>query len=120
MEGHAVERKGYSSCTLPEKLNDQTDKSAKQALVSALKGGHVVNGDFPFELVTLKLSGIKVCSSPRLAIESDWGYRSAQWLFDSKDIVKSEDFHLVWWTGLGLTTMKYPKMYRVWLTKHVS
>jgi hypothetical protein len=31
-----------------------------------------------------------------------------------------EDFHLVWWDGLGATMSGYPKMYRVWLTKHIS
>ncbi len=31
-----------------------------------------------------------------------------------------EDFHLVWWDGLRATMSGYPKMYRVWLTKHVS
>ena len=66
------------------------------------------------------MSGKRVCSSPRLALESDWGYRVAQSLYDSKNIIKSEDFHLVWWTGLGFAMMRYPKMYRVWMTKHVS
>jgi hypothetical protein len=27
---------------------------------------------------------------------------------------------LVWWDGLGAAMTCYPKMYRVWLTKHVS
>ncbi len=41
-------------------------------------------------------------------------------LFHTKNIVMKEDFHLVWWDGLGATMSGYPKMYRVWLTKHIS
>ncbi len=38
----------------------------------------------------------------------------------TKNINMKEDFYLVWWDGLGATMSGYPKMYRVWLTKHVS
>jgi hypothetical protein len=34
--------------------------------------------------------------------------------------VRTEDFHLVWWDGLQKAMNRYPKMYRVWLTKHMS
>jgi hypothetical protein len=44
----------------------------------------------------------------------------AQDLFHTKIIIIKEDFHLVWWDCLGATMSGYPKMYRVWLTKHVS
>jgi len=33
VEGHAVERKGWANCTLPERLNHQADKLAKDSLV---------------------------------------------------------------------------------------
>ena len=35
-------------------------------------------------------------------------------------IVRETDFHLVWWSGLSAAMSSYPKMYRVWITKHVS
>ncbi len=41
-------------------------------------------------------------------------------LFHTKNIIMKEDFHLVWWDSLGATMSGYPKMYHVWLTKHVS
>jgi hypothetical protein len=120
VEGHAVERKGRRHSSLPERLNDQADKLAKTALLSAIAGGHVITGDFPFEVVKIKISGKRVCGSPRQALESDWGYRSARELFHDKDILCKDDFHLVWWDGLADTMARYPKMYRVWMTKHVS
>ncbi len=73
VEGHAVERKGRRCSTLPEHLNDQADKLAKQSLIHAIPGGHVMTGDFPFEVVKFKLSGKRVCGSPWQALESDWG-----------------------------------------------
>jgi hypothetical protein len=120
VEGHAVERKGRRHSLLPERLNDQADELAKRALVHAIAGRHVMTGDFPFEVVKFKLSGQQVCGSPWQALEADWGCRAAQELFYEKDIIRREDFHLVWWEGLGAAMAWYPKMYRVWLTKHVS
>ena len=120
VEGHAVERKGRQNCTLPEKLNDQADKLAKEALLAALSGDHVITGAFPFEVVTINLAGNRVCSSVRLALESDWGYRASQELYNHTNITRPADFHLIWCDGLGAAMARYPKMYRVWLTKHVS
>ena len=37
-----------------------------------------------------------------------------------KDIVQKENFHLVWWDGLGAAMALYQKNYPLWLTKHVS
>jgi hypothetical protein len=44
---------------------------------------------------------------------------SSPTLYYAKDINWREDFYLVWWEGLGAPMSSYPKMYRVWLTKHV-
>ena len=115
-----MERQGWQRSTLPERLNHQADLLAKQALLSAIHGGPSIEGDFPFEVVRMKLSGKRVSGSPRLALEADWGYRAARELFEKKQIIRREDFHLVWWDGLRAAMNQYPKMYRVWLTKHVS
>ncbi len=64
VEGHTVERKGWSNCTLPERLNHQADKLAKGSLLSAINGGHTMEGGFPFEIVKLKLLGKRVSGSP--------------------------------------------------------
>jgi hypothetical protein len=46
--------------------------------------------------------------SPRLALEADWGYRIAESLYASKDIIQKKDFHLVWWEGIVVAMAKYP------------
>jgi hypothetical protein len=79
-----------------------------------------MESDFSFEVVKFKLLGKQVSGSPRQALEVEWGYCVALELYDAKDIIWREDFHLVWWEGLGATMSSYPKMYWVWLTKHVS
>jgi hypothetical protein len=101
-------------------MNDQADKLAKSALLHAISGGDVISGDFPFDLVNVKVSGEQVSGSPCQALEESWGYRAAQSLFSEKSIIRQEDFHLVWWDEVGAASTLFPKMYQVWLTKHVS
>ena len=60
MEGHVVEWKGLQGSMLPKRLNNQANKLAKVTLLLAIAGGLVMEGDFPFEVVKLKLSGQRV------------------------------------------------------------
>jgi hypothetical protein len=113
IEGHAVERKGWCNSTLAERLNHQADILAKDSLVSAIAGGSLIEGDFPFEPIRFKLSGSRVCSSPQQSLENNWGYQTAQALYAEKNIIQKEDFHLVWWDGLNRAMAGYPKSYRV-------
>jgi hypothetical protein len=119
VEGHAVKQKGWANCTLLEQLNDAAYSLAKDSLLSALNGAPVMEGNFLFEPVRFKLSGQRVSGPPRLALESDWGYCIAKSLFDKKNIIRADNFDLVWWDGMRRVVNGYPKMYRVWLTKHV-
>jgi hypothetical protein len=100
-KGHAVKCKGWRNDTLPKRLNDQADKLAKDALISAISGSSEIEGDFPFEVMKFSLSGNQVHGSPCRALEVDWGYCAAQALCDTKNTIRSEDFHLVWWDGLS-------------------
>ncbi len=120
VEGHAVESRGWACCTLPERLNDQADRLAKCALISAIAGRAVIGGDLLFEVVKLSLSSRKVSSSIRKVLNVDWGYRAVEDLFEEKGIIRRQDFHLIWWEGPGTVMARYPKIYRVWLTKHMS
>jgi hypothetical protein len=110
VEGHAMERKGWHNSTTLEHFNDQADKLAKVALLHAA-GGSGYERDFLFEMATIKLTGKWVGGSPRLALEEHWGYNAAKLLFVEKDIIKPENFHLVWWNGVGAAMASYAKMY---------
>ena len=68
----------------------------------------------------ITLSGKKVTGSPRQAFEQHWGYSTARDFFHKERIIDKFDFHLVWWDGVARALYDYPKMFRVWLTKHVS
>jgi hypothetical protein len=98
------------NCNLPEQLNNQADSLAKSELLSAIAGGSTIKGDLPFKVVNLTLSGRKVSGSPCLALEGDWGYQAAKSLFNARDIIRTTDFHMVWWEGLGAAMSGYPKM----------
>jgi hypothetical protein len=49
--------KRMARSTLPKQLNGQENKLAKYSLLSAIAGGSVMDGDFPFEVVKFKLLG---------------------------------------------------------------
>ncbi len=119
VEGHAVEWKGRHRSTIPERLNDQADKLAKVALLLAISGGNAYKGKYPFEMVSIKLSGQRVSGSPRQALQDHWGYNAAKQLIGEKNIIRPEHFYLVWWDAVGAAMSSYPKMYRVWITKHI-
>jgi hypothetical protein len=70
---HAVEREIRNDCILPEKLNDQANRLAKNALLFAIAGGQIISGDFPFEPVRFKLKGTRICGLIRHALELNWG-----------------------------------------------
>jgi hypothetical protein len=120
VKGHAVERKGWHRCSILEQMNDQADKQVKSAVLHPISGGDVISSNFPFELVNVKVSGKRVSGSPCQAMEASLGYRTARSLFSEINIIRQEDFHLVWWDEVGAASTLYPKMYQVWLTKHVS
>jgi hypothetical protein len=112
VEGHAVEQKRKRFRSLPERMNNQANTLTKKSLLHAISGGGVLQGNFPFELVKIKVSSNWVSGSPHQAIERDWGHHAAQSLFSDKDIICKEEFHLVWWDGLGATMATYPKCTR--------
>ncbi len=120
VEGHAVESGGWWQCSLAKKRNHNADKLAKCALLSAISGGHVITRDYPLEPIIVLLSGTRVTESPWLALEKHWGYKIAWDLYNEKQIIQESNFHLVWWEGIKALMEDYPKMYQVWITKHVS
>ncbi len=95
VEGHVVESRGWACCTFPEQLNDQADRLAKSALISAIAGGAVIGSDLPFKVVRLSLPSRKVSGSICKVLKVDWGFRAAEDLFKEKGIVRRQDFHLI-------------------------
>lgn len=63
VKGHTVERKGKKNCTLPERLNNQADRLATNALLLAIIVGSIISGDFPFEPAKFNLKSTQVSGS---------------------------------------------------------
>jgi hypothetical protein len=53
-----------ANCTLLERLNHKADRLAKDALLSAISDGLIMESNFLFELICLQLSGDRVSGSP--------------------------------------------------------
>ena len=120
VEGHAVERKGWANCNLEERLNDKADNLAKRVLVAGFVSDEYIDSNLPFEQIRVKVGGRKVTGSLRRAIGNHVGHEIARGFYDRERIISSRDFDLVWWDGLEATMMEFPRLFRVWLTKHVS
>ena len=120
VEGHSVAKKGRRKCTEPELMNDTVDKMAGEELLRSLREEDYIHTNFPFERLRVRSNGDKITGNLKKALDILKGERTAKQHFDSKEIVRKDDFHCVWWDGMEDLMKSYPKMYRVWATKHVS
>jgi hypothetical protein len=73
----------------------------------------------PIKPISVLTSETRVMVSPCLALEKYWGYKIARDLYSNKQIVHETNFYLVWWEGIKAVMDDYPRMYQVWITKHV-
>jgi hypothetical protein len=119
VEGHAVEWKGWNSCSLLECFNHQANILAKDALLVGLNGAPLMEGDFPLELVQIILSGKRICGSIRQALEADWGHCTAKALFDEKEYCENGGL-LSSLVGLSSESNDWIPKNVSRLTKHVS
>ena len=71
VKGHTVERKGKKNCTLPERLNNQADRLATNALLLAIIVGSIISGDFPFEPAKFNLKSTQVSGSFHHSLEAE-------------------------------------------------
>ena len=117
---HQDDEKSWTKCTLKEKINIKVDRLAKTALLSAIQHNEYIESGFPGEHITVVADGMKVTGSLKLAIERSHGSKVAQQLYDEESILARNDFHLVWWDGVGAVMRRYPKQFRNWVTKQVS
>ena len=96
------------------------DSVAKTALLDAVIEDNFISGYFPHENVVVTVDGDKVSGSNMTAIGNAWGYKVARELFHSKKIVDKKYFGTIYWDGVEKSMDSFPRMFRVWVTKHVS
>ena len=120
VKGHSVKRKGLRKCTVPEIMNDLADNLAGTTLTHAIEAQEFIHSEFPFEKLKVRYNGKKLTGNLRREIDNVRGEQTARTYFAKKGIVSEQNFGRVWWDGMEKLMKSYPKMYRVWLTKHVS
>ena len=120
VEGHSVKKKGLHNCTEPEIMNDFVDKLAGMEYHRAVASCKFIGTEFPFEKLRVKTHGKKITGNLRRELDNLSGGHIARRYLEEKGKVRSNDFPCVWWDGMEALMRSYPKMYRVWTTKHVS
>ena len=99
--GHLDNLLRWDQLTLPHKLYVRMDNLAKCALLAALVNKKFIDGEIPFENVSLFCGGKRASSSPTKSIYSWWWvYNTARKLFHSKMIVHKEHFKRIHWDGM--------------------
>ena len=101
-------------------MNHIVDRCCKSALIAGYASNEYISSTFPFEQLLVTLDGEKVTGSLKKAFESFWGAEKARQFLHDKHIVHRANFNLVWWEGMSKVMTGFPKLYRNWITKHVS
>jgi hypothetical protein len=120
VKGHLDKHLREDQLSLEQRENVTADKLAKAALMAGVETENYINSCFPFESITMSVGGRKVTRSPKYELYSWWGYRTARDLFHNRHIVQKQHFGLIFWKGVERAMKKFPKMFRTWITKHVS
>jgi hypothetical protein len=120
VEGHLDDHKTWQELSLREKINVLVDKLAKKALMAAVASEEFISSCFPFEHIRVEVAGVKVTGSPKKAFIKYWGRKTAMKLYHDKKILDKRFFHHVWWDGAGAVMDKFPKMFRLFVTKQTS
>ena len=111
----------WDQLTYIQKLNVECDSLGKEALLNGIVDQKFISSRFPFEDIVLTCGGKKAMGSHTTPIYKWWGYDTARAVFHSKRIVDQSDFDLTYWKGMnGVTRKRSPKMFRVFITKHVT
>ena len=120
--GHQLREQGmsYDRLDFIAKMNETCDVMAKEHLTRAFLEDDVFTGIFPYEQFVLYTGKDKITSSPASSIHRWWSYKTARALFHNKKMIDIEDFDLIYWKGMGKVMKEYPRMFRIWVTKHVS
>ena len=101
-----------------QKLNVDMNTLAKWILRRAIRNGcHFIDSTFPWESLQFRIQGNKVLCSPTKAIQEAFSRQTARLFYDSKIIISSSDFELVYWDGLKRVMAWWPLTVRAGYSK---
>ena len=119
VEGHLLQKKGLPNCTPPEIMNNLVHRLADAEFHCSLSTNRFIENEFPFERFWVWIGGKKITGSLRQEIDNLTGNQVACEYLAKSGWISTDNFPKVWWDGMETLMKSYPKMYRVWLTKHV-
>ena len=116
---HADDKK-RQDCSLKKGINIKVDRLTKKALKAGICTTQYLRGSFPNEQKWITLGGRKAMGSLRTELEEFWGRLTAKRLFHKKGIISSSQLGSIRWSGYGWAMSRYPKPFRMFITKQVS
>ena len=90
---------------------------AKRTLRRAISNSHYIDSTFPWEPLQFRIQGNKVLCSPTKAIQETFTRQTTRLFYDSKNIISSSDFDLVYWDGLKRVMALWPLTVRAGYSK---
>ena len=120
VKSHQDDHTPFEQLCIEAQLNVRVDRLAKRALKMAIADGDFISNHFPFEQIRITVGGKKLTALPKATVYKRWAYITAKELYHDRRIIHSKDFDSVWWTGVETVNKRFPKMFGVWWTKHVS
>jgi hypothetical protein len=100
VEAHVDDYRPIETFSPQETWNMDMDRAAKFAILNALETNSFISPIFPFETFRFHNGFGKISGSPIAAIYDWHGYITAKQLFDSKGIVSTGHFDLIYWEGM--------------------
>ena len=79
-----------------------------------------IESDIPFEKLKIKNNQKKIISNLCREIDNLTEEQTAMKYIAESSRISRESFQKVWWNGMENLMRSYPRMYQVWLAKHVS
>jgi len=101
-------------------MNVMADDMAKQCLLHHINNKISWGLTYPHEPARIWVEGVKVTSSIKNTLYRSWGSRVAKKLFQRRCIVDIHSFDGIAWDHVDRAMSRYPQMFAVWVTKHVS
>ena len=101
-------------------MNDLVNRLEDVAYHRSIQLQHFIDSDFPSEKLRLKRNRKKVTSNLLRELNKLTVEQTAMKYFAESGRLSRENFKIVLWDGMERFTKSYPKMYQVWLIKHVS
>ena len=118
--GHLDDQQQFQQLSLPQQLNVMADKIAKECLLANIAQDTKHGPSYPEEHIRIWIGGEKITSSIKDHLYKSWGHKVVKTLLLRRRKVDTAGFSHIAWDVVGRAMLKYPQMFTLWVTKHVS